>query len=453
VAPQLTIGQDGRLYLIWLAAEWRKSWDVLFSRSEDVGATWSQPISFKPEKSTVAGGVRIAAGLDGNVYAAWRERDQKTKSRHLQFVRSQDHGVRWERPQLLGDPGDAGIPSLLTDYDGGVYVASLVGSGSQRALQVAMSHDFGATFSPTPTRLTAALPTSEYGVMNHRVASDGEGRFYAVWEEINETHRESRIYLNRSFGGRTWATQPVLVSAPVEGEHLAHEPQIIAAPKGRVYVVWEQAVYREGSREQAGTVRGRERFLYINRSLDDGQTWLPQPIRLNEVGQGHVASLSPQLGTDQHGNVYAIWIEEQGRDRARLFFTRSIDFGMTWSAPRVRLDLSSPLTGSLANPEIRNDNAGHVWVLWQELNLGPKGWHLLMNRSEDHGESWQKQAAVLTGLAQRGGRFRDASFVSDGRGRLAVAWDGGPKNAQELYVNRSADFGATWLLREVRVGP
>jgi hypothetical protein len=118
----------------------------------------------------------------------------------------------------------------------------------------------------------------------------------------------------------------------------------------------------------------------------------------------------------------------------------------------VRLDLSSPFKGRLAHPEIRSDDFGQVWVIWQELNPGPKGWQLLMNRSEDHGKSWRNQATALTGPAQRGEGFRSVSFLDDAHGRLYVAWDGGPENAQEISVSRSTDFGATWLSRDVHVG-
>jgi hypothetical protein len=453
VAPQLAIGQEGRLYLVWLAVEWRKSWDSLFSRSEDFGATWSQPISFKPEKSTVAGGIRIATGPSGIVYAAWREWDPKIRIRHLQFVRSQDHGVHWDDPpRLLSAPSDVGMPQLLADQGGGVYFASLVGPRDLRALGVASSHDSGTTFPSEPARLTAAFPTSQHGITNHHFASDGRGHLYVVWEEIKSL-RDQRIYLTRSLDqGKTWATHPILVSTPEEGEHRAHSPQIITAPEGRVYVAWEQDELGVGNREQPGEIRKADRVIYVNRSLDYGLTWLPQPIRLNETGQGPVASLWPQLSADQKGNVYAIWSEEGGSNRTRLLFTRSTDFGKTWSAPRVRLDLSSPFKGSLANPEIRSDDAGHVWVLWQEMAPGPRGWQLLIDRSEDHGESWGEQATALTGPRQRGGRARDVSFLNDMHGRLYVAWDGGPENSEEIFFNRSTDFGATWLSREVRVG-
>lgn len=449
--PQLAIGQEGRLYLLWLAVEYRKSWDVLFARSEDLGVTWSPPVSLKPDKNTVAGGIRIAAGPAGHVYATWREWDPKTKVRRLQFIRSRDHGMHWdESPRVVSaSDEDKGMPQLLADQDGGVYLTSPVGSKPPRAIEVASSHDFGATFASALSRLATSFPVSSherYGIMSHRFTSDGEGRLYVVWEETR-AGRDHRIYLNRSLDrGKTWEAQPTLLSTPDEqGERLAYHPQIVATTNGRVYVVWEQDEFRKGR------VGKPDRLIYVNRSGDYGQTWLPKPIGLNGTDGERVASLNPRLSSDRYGNVYAIWLEEEGPNRSQLFFSRSADSGLTWSAP-TRLDLSSSFRAWLALAEVRSDDAGHVWVLWQALNPSPNGWQLLMNRSEDFGRSWSKQATVLTEPAQRGEAFRDASLQSDQQGRLYVAWPAGPQNPEEIAVNRSADFGATWLSRAIRVG-
>lgn len=455
VGTQLAVDLDGTFYLLWLAVEWRKSWDVLFSRSEDFGATWSQPVSLKPDKSTVAFGLRIAAGPKGNVYVVWREGDAQTKVRHIRFVGSQDRGAHWgESHELLGKSDDLGYPQLLADQDGGVYVAALIGPHyAHRSLTVAISRDFGATFLSAPVRLSAAFPDSPNGIMNFRVESDGQEGLYAVWEERPMGAVESRIYLHRSSdGGRTWTAQPVLLSAPAEEYHLAHMPQIVAVPKGRVYVVWKQDVHRSGDQQPESTKQW-DRVIYFNRSLDYGQTWPAGPVRLNEAGARHDDSAMPGLSADQHGHVYAVWLEPErvNAGSSQLFFTRSTDFGTTWSAPMARLNHGSALNGAIVSPIVRDDGKGHVWVVWQEKVVNPNQWSVLMNRSEDYGGSWGARITALTGLPPRRGTFREVSFLGDMQGHLAVAWNGDPP-IEPISVNRSIDFGATWLSREVLVG-
>lgn len=455
-APQLALGEEGQVYLLWHAMERGKGVHGLLAHSVDLGATWSEPpISIKPVQDTTAGGLRIATGPNGNIYIAWREWDPKTTTFRLQFVRSRDRGAHWvEAPRVVSGSDNMGSPTLLADHDGGVFIASIAGTNpkSNRGLDIISSHDFGATFPSTPSRLTTAFPTTEYGILHHRFVSDGTDRLYAIWEEA-KTPADYRIYLSRSLDrGKTWGAQPILVSTPEESQRLAYSPRISAGPKGQVYVVWEQDdEFPPPDPEQPGaSFRRANRFIYANRALDEGRTWLPQPIRLNpsEAEQRPVYSMMPQVSADQYGNVYTVWIEQR-EDAERLLFTRSIDSGMTWSTPRALNGLSK---NALAQPEIRSDDKGHVWVIWQEIGRDPKEWRLMMNRSEDHGASWHEQATALTRSGQRVGKFRSVSFVNDRLGRLFVAWDGGPWNDRALYFNRSIDFGATWLSREIQVG-
>jgi hypothetical protein len=344
------------------------------------------------------------------------------------------------------------MPYLLVNQDGNVAVAWTTGVGNRRDVEVADSHDAGITFPPQSSRFAAAFPTSEYGMANQRVASDGMGHLYVVWEEI-KSDLDHHIYLNRSPDrGKTWAAQPILVSAPAKGRHLAYSPHIQAMPDGRVYVAWTQDEEKLDRPYQPGEIGHPNRMVYVNRSLDFGQTWLSQPIRLNEIDQRNIQSLNPRLSAARDGHVYVTWLEAEGPGRGRVLFARSTDSGLTWSALRMRLELTSPFTGRPGFPEIRSDDAGHVWVVWQELTNKSSEWRLLMNRSSDYGQTWLPQAVVLTRLPQKGWSSRDIAFQADSRGRLYVAWDGGPENDRAIYWTRSTDFGATWPVYEIQIG-
>lgn len=450
-APRLTIDREGHLYLLRLAAESPKSWDILVSRSEDFGATFSPPIALKPEKGTGAEGHQIATGNNGTVYVVWRERSPKTKGARLYLSRSQDYGRQWDAsPQVVSVSDDVGFPQLLTDREGGVHVVSLVGPKSHRALDVMSSHDYGATFSSTPIRLTAAIPISEYGITNPRVVSDGEGRLYAVWEEM-KSQSDTRIYLRQSLDrGKTW-TDPVLVSTPEEGEHWTYFPQIVAFPDGQVYVAWQQDEHRADAPAQPGASEKPDRVIAVNRSLDYGQTWLSHPIRLNKADQDPLVSATPQLSRDRGGHVYATWIEGDHSVPKRLLFARSSDAGISWSDSKVRLDLTSPFGGLPAHQMMRSDDTGHIWIVWQEISPDQKQWQLLVNRSDDGGVTWPS-ATPLASVTLGGGGYRAVSFEHDAHGRLYVAWEGGREDTQALYLNRSVDFGKTWLSRAIEIG-
>ncbi|MBI4382260.1 MAG: exo-alpha-sialidase [candidate division NC10 bacterium] len=449
-APQLAIGQEGSLYLIWLAFERGKSWDVLLARSEDFGATWSPPRSLKPDKAAVAGGIRIATSPTGPIYVVWHQRDQAASPRKLRLLRSTDKGVHWDDLfQGLKSAQEVPGAQIVTDQDGGVSTAWLVWEKDHRALEVVTAPDPGTTELPTPIRLSAAFPTSQYSIVTHGFTSDGKGSLYVIWEEIKAA-TDHRIYLNRSVDrSKTWVEQPILVSAAEDQPHMAHRPKILAVPQGQVYVVWEQHEYRPGRDYVPGEVMKPDRLIYVNRSLDYGRTWLPRPVRVNTIREELVQSSNAQISPDRRGHLYVTWVEEDAK-RGRLLVARSTDLGVTWSRP-TRLDLTSPFAGHLGLPEIQSDEGGHVWVLWQELTE-KKTWQLLMNRSTDHGQTWQRQATVLSGRRHGGGSFRGVAFQHDGTGRLYVAWDGGPENDREIYATRSTDFGVSWPPPEVLVG-
>lgn len=451
-APQLAIDPNGSVALLWLAIEWKKSWDVMLARSRDLGTTWTQQaLSLKPGKTRIAGGIRIASDRNGYFYVAWREMDHDKRNRDLVFLRPEEQGLVPRRS--LSASHDLMVPHLVTDPDGGVYLVWLDGPEYHHRLDAAVSSDFGFTFSTEPIRLAAANPKAQWGIDRPRLASGGEGHLYVVWQEVNGP-RDYRVYLRRSADrGKTWAPEPVLLNIPDPKASGARDPWIITVPKGRVYVAWEQAEKRFSDPRDPEAPRDTDRMVYATRSLDYGDTWLAKPIRVNEAGPTPVSIFNPQLSAGRDGDVYAIWLEaDGGPEPKRLMFARSTDFGATWSSPKVRLDLISPFGTRPTQPMIRSDANGHVWVLWQELVSMPRGWQLLMNRSDDRGQTWLKQAIPLTGPTQRGGTFRGVAFQNDERGRLYAAWDGGSGNFREIYFNRSTDFGATWLPRELHIG-
>lgn len=458
LGPQMVVGQDGALALFWVGIEWRKSWAILFSRSEDRGKTWlTPPLSLKPDKGTVAGKMEIATDSKARLYVAWREWDVATKQRRILLLRSQDGGRSWDpSPKELVSSPDLGFPHLLAEADGMVYVAWLDGPASSRHLKIAVSRDAGQTFEEKPTLLSAASPRSKGGMANIRMASDGTGRIYVAWEE-GRTPREARIYLNRSLDhGRSWAAEPILLGPSEGGQSGAYSPSIHVAEGGRVAVAWYQFERRRVAAEEGSSGRGtqNDRVVYLNRSVDAGQTWLSQQVRLNVIDgavKGKVESLSPQLSSDRNGNLYAVWVETDGPDPKRLLFARSPDFGSSWSTPHVQLELTSPFRTEVFDPLLRADHAGHVWVLWQERTLNPDGAHLLMNGSEDRGQTWRKQAIVMTPPSQHVETIRDVAFTNDETGRLYLAWDGGRGSGLGITLSRSLDFGRSWLPDTVRI--
>lgn len=454
--PQLIVGQDGAIHLFWQAVEPRTSWEILYARSQDSGATWQKPTTLlQADKETIVQGMTVAADAKGHLYAAWRQSDQATKKQHrLMLARSLDGGKRWEPARELAASANVGLPYLLVDDESSVYVAWLEGPlRGHRHLQFRTSVDHGETFTGESAGLKWADPTAELGLVNVRLASDGAGRLYVVWQETAKGS-SSKIFLNRSVDyGRSWAEKPILVSPPGDSRFGARSPLIVTSPGGRVAVMWEQFDERAITLEDGKQETRLDKVLVVNRSLDEGQSWLTTPIRLNVIDPATpqaVESLYWGLSADEQGHLYAVWAEGEDKELKRLLMAHSSDFGSSWSVPPVQLERTSPQGGQPGAPMIRHDNRGHVWVAWLEQIIRPAGWQVLMNGSEDHGQTWRRRAVFLADSAQPPEIIRSAPMIrADGDGRLFVAWSEGRHG---IVITRSVDGGRSWLPQPVRIG-
>lgn len=453
LGPQLMVGRDGALYLFWMAIEPRTRWEILFSRSDDQGATWQpSPVSLKPDKETMARGVAVATDSQGNLYAVWRQ--EEPGHRRILLARSRDGGRRWDPLQEVASSPTIGLPRLVVDSEGGVSVAWLEGPAKKRHLEWTTSRDAGETFAAEQTRLSPTLASSKSGMVNLRIAADGAGHVYVVWEEDTEQEGKSSIYLRRSSdNGRTWAAESNLVSSSERTPFGVHNARIVAIRGGRVAVMWEQFQHRALKQPGGGSLTRVDRILCVNRSVDGGQTWLAKPTcfdTIDPAAHRAVRSGHAQLSADQDGHLYAAWVKANGPTPTRLLFTHSPDFGETWDSQQIRLESTSPLSAPPFAPILRHDDSGHVWILWQERANLPDGWQILINRSDDYGRTWRRRAVRLTGPEGRLGTIRRTTF-HQANGRLFAAWDDGRRSAGGIMSTRSADAGRTWLPHPVRV--
>lgn len=172
-----------------------------------------------------------------------------------------------------------------------------------------------------------------------------------------------------------------------------------------------------------GTEKGLVRY--------DGKTWQTLP---SDQGGGRVLALA------QDKTVNALC-----PSCSDIFYRRSTDNGVTWSAP---VNLSRSPTGS-TKPQIKLDGRGGVYVTWDE------GWDFLSGRgspqsvayaySLDNGQTWS--APTLFRAPTPVGAAQQITLGVDGAGRLVVVWRveaGLRPESREVYYQVSSDRGQTW---------
>lgn len=185
--------------------------------------------------------------------------------------------------------------------------------------------------------------------------------------------------------------------------------------------------------------------IYFNRSLDGGTNWLAQDVRLNTDTAGAALAREPQIACDG-ANVYVCWYD----DRDGTFgvrFNRSPDGGTTWLADDVRLDRATPAQTDASLPRMAAD-AARVHVVWTDTRDG--GTDIYTNRSADGGTTWLAQDVRLNELGAVAGDAANPRIALQGD-HVAVVWQDARDGLRDVYVNRSLDGGATWLAAEPRL--
>lgn len=448
VSPLLAFGGDNELYLMWASGVLhRKQNDVHFSRSVDDGLTWDTHKSLKADPTRNTGGRQIVADRNGNVMAYWGA-GLRTGNIDVVAARSGDHGANWTPPQGLYK-GEIHVPSLITGPNGEYFSIIPEGPESNWRLVFSRSADGGKIWEQLPT-LNGTLGTdSQFGIRSSQIVADRHGRLHVVWQERGRGQRE-RIYYNRLDPANVqgaWLSEAVQLSAGEADSSGAYRPQISVDADGHLFVAWVEAwdpgnaALGEGQHPQS---------VYFTRSMDGGRTWLAQPIRLSHTGPEalrHVAT-HVEVANDGKGRIYVAWREEVGFPRVeRLVFQGSTDYGATWiSEPRSLREIK-PFPAIHARFHLKSGENGRVYLLWQMAGFA---WDLLFMQSTDGGMTWSKAPIRLATLPQTDPGAHDVAFETRGS-HLYVAWDIGPKLPSEIFLNRSTDFGRTWLTREVQV--
>jgi hypothetical protein len=169
-----------------------------------------------------------------------------------------------------------------------------------------------------------------------------------------------RIWFSRAAtGGSSWSA-PIAVSP--EGEHLhphgESSPRLIAAPGGKLALLWTTSREVAGRQWPASDVR-------FSRSVDGGRSW-SAPMTLNDDTTAAPASHGFHGATLEGDSGLAVaWLDErhvpdasaEGPDDASIYLIRSSDFGVTWTAnrpqwgavcPCCRVTLAGARSGTLA---------------------------------------------------------------------------------------------------------
>ena len=268
----LAINKDDRLHMTWVAAL-RKADSpqpfkaVLFSRSDDGGHSWTDPV----QVSGATTGQRrnpVIAVSSSDIHIAWLDEQQRaTGARGQNTVAdvycgsSTDRGATWGdstclEADLSKKKSSSGTPSLCVGPDGAVYCAySSLRSDRRGGFWIARSRDQGKTFTATPYAK---------GAFGNICLTQTDGKLCVAAVHIKgikqismqdpQTYQEIRFY-SSSDGGDTW-TKPVLIDDDPD-DRRKNNVKLAAVGPGRLLACWHD--------ERGG--------VFMAASMDGGKTW------------------------------------------------------------------------------------------------------------------------------------------------------------------------------------
>jgi len=240
--PTLVVDPSGA----WLAAWARSNNTLVFRRSDDRGASWSDEVVVTPVGSR-PGAPQLSLEPAGALVCAWLDNSDDPTT--LQFATSLDGGLHWSAPQQIATPDWGGF-SLATGPSEWVCAwIERTSSGSVGDVVVGRSVDQGATWTRDPRTPGSGSDRPSSVSLARRPG----GTYVVVWSDD-----EDGIYTIRSTDqGVTWTNAFLL--EPGGGSKVG----IASGPGGNLAAAWdaEDSYYLHS--------------LHVTRSLDGAVTWTP----------------------------------------------------------------------------------------------------------------------------------------------------------------------------------
>ncbi len=342
-----------------------------------------------------------------------------------------DSGGAFLHQRLPTLPGgqNLGSPRVAFGLNGEIYYTTLALAGDGvSVVSACVSTDGAATWTCTEASTLAgnSLDTQDQDALAvDSSSSKFRGGVYVAWTDFSQSFGGSFVLFARSANsGLTFGT-PQALSA-VDGTQLVQDPSLAVGPNGEIYVT-----YLDGHFGGSG--------ITVTKSLDGGVTFsAPKAaVLFTEVagtltgGNGVAARSFPATAVDKNGTLhvaYAAVSPGQSVDRSDIFYVRSTDGGVTFSAP-VRLNDDATVT-SQWSPSIAVTEDGRVAVKWWDRRNDPVNDGLTdvyMTISADGGSTFARNIRVtdhnwVFGPSALGSFHGDHDGLAGDSGTFHLSW-------------------------------
>jgi hypothetical protein len=251
--PVVDVDSNGIVHVAWPSSP-NGPRQVLYVSSADLGITFRQPVNVS--RSTGEGFAPVIA-IDNSdaVNLAWQ--DTRSGSNAIMFSRSTDSGATFSNPkQLSGSTSDASGPEIVVDHSGGlsvVWIEPQTAGGSR--IMISRTSDGGQTFSaPSVVTSGASADFADLAIFSAR------STIYVAYTDNNA----EQVFLTQGQSSTLGFSSPIQLSHSDTSKGRAHSPSVVVDGNGRIHAVWIDSsilgndegllVYRSSSDGQTFTV-------------------------------------------------------------------------------------------------------------------------------------------------------------------------------------------------------
>lgn len=421
LAPTLA-GGDAGFFVAWQDYRAGASNPDIYAARWD-GAGWrEQPVTVAPGMQTQP----VLAATGNRVRAAWQDAGQGAPA----IYTASWQGDAWSSgaqaiPAATRTP--AQMAPVLTSSGGATYAVFLDNRLGYRELMLSMLPFQATTWTP-PTRLpTWANTGSDLSTEGADIVADSSGQLHAVWSEYLWPYGR-HIYYSLYAGGE-WRDPLRLSGAEDDGfERIAPR---LATRAGVTAVVWTQ--------------RNNQGDVQLIAAWNNGSGWstpvsvLPAPIAGRWVLPAALALTDNQL--------LVAWDAWSGDGRGQVALARRSLQGGNWSYTQVSPTVASDWCFQ-QSPQLRTDAAGVVHIVWSgcALRNPPDEWphdsYIFYARSLDGGVTFSAPLRVGQTIAPAD---EDHHNNTDSRPTLAPGANGDVMVLYPARVEGSWTFYAALL--------
>ncbi|CAM2010603.1 sialidase family protein [Acanthopleuribacter pedis] len=408
--------------------------------------TWGDAAYLNTNAEVDAGGdsePNLAVDSQGRWMAVWSSTDSRDDTVGTDFdifgAVSTDNGLTWSPSFVINSAEmDSGLdfePCVATDGNGRWVVVWRSNDpqgnfGSDYDIFYSISDDHGAGWTtPAAVSITASSDTGDEFFPS--IASDGGNGWMCTWQSNDpngNTGTDNDIFVATSAdNAATWTTALLLNSDGESDSGQDNNPEVKTDGRGVWIIVWAS---QNMILARSG---GLDRDIVFSRSQDFGTTW-SDPAPINDYAFTDSANdTNPDLATDGAGNWLAVWSTDHdlgtnGTDND-VMFSRSIDSGVTWTSARAIEGTTDAVNDAV--PRIHYGAGSWVTVWAGNNDPGDSGTDtdIYSSASTDMGLAWSTRTLVNDyALTDSANNFDNRPHLNYGDGRWLSVWSGSITN-------------------------